>query len=41
MKFQTAAEFIGNPLLVPEKSIELNAGTTLHVGQAMLEGDVF
>ena len=41
VKFQTAAEFVGNPLLVPENSIELNAGTTLHVGQATLEGDVF
>ena len=41
VKFQTAAEFVGNPLLVPEKSIELNAGTTLHVGQATLEADVF
>ncbi len=41
VKFQTAAEFVGNPLLVPEKSIELNAGTTLRIGQATLEGDVF
>ena len=41
VKFQTAAEFVGNPLLVPEKSIELNAGTTLHIGQATLQGDVF
>ena len=41
VKFQTAAEFLGNPLLVPEKSIELNAGTTLHIGQATLQGDVF
>ena len=41
VKFQTAAEFMGNPLLVPEKSIEVNAGTTLRVAQATLEGDVF
>ena len=41
VKFQTAAEFVGNPLLVPEKSLEVNAGTTLRVAQATLEGDVF
>ena len=41
VKFQTAAEFVGNPLLVPETSVELNAGTTLRIGQATLEGDVF
>ena len=41
VKFQTAAEFMGNPLLVPEKSIEVNAGTTLRVARATLEGDVF
>ena len=41
IKFQTAAEFVGNPLLVPERSIELNAGTTLRVARATLEGDVF
>ena len=41
IKFQTAAEFVGNPLLVPEKSLEVNAGTTLRVAQATLEGDVF
>ena len=41
VKFQTAAEFVGNPLLVPEKSIELNAGTTLHIGQATIQGDAF
>ena len=41
VKFQTAAEFVGNPHLVPEKSLELNAGTTLHVGGATLALDVF
>ena len=41
IKFQTAAEFMGNPLLVPEKSVEVNAGTTLRVARATLEGDVF
>ena len=41
VKFQTAAEFMGNPLLVPEKSLEVNAGTTLRVARATLEGDVF
>ena len=41
IKFQTAAEFVGNPLLVPEKSVEVNAGTTLRVARATLEGDVF
>ena len=41
VKFQTAAEFVGNPLLVPEKSVEVNAGTTLRVARATLEGDVF
>ena len=41
VKFQTAAEFVGNPALVPEKSAELNAGTMLHAGQASVEVDVF
>ena len=41
VKFQTAAEFVGNPHLVPEKSLELNAGTTLRVGGASLALDVF
>ena len=41
VKFQTAAEFVGNPHLVPEKSLELNAGTTLHVGEATLALDAF
>ena len=41
VKFQTAAEFVGNPALAPEKSLELNAGTTLRIAQATLEADVF
>ena len=41
VKFQTAAEFLGNPALVPEKSTEVNAGTTLHAGQASVEIDAF
>ena len=41
VKFQTAAEFIGDPALAPEKSLELNAGTTLRIAQATLEADVF
>ena len=41
VKFQTAAEFVGNPALVPEKSVEVNAGTMLYAGQASLEVDVF
>jgi len=41
VKFQTAAEFVGNPLLVPEKSLEVNAGTMLRVAQATFEADVF
>ena len=41
VKFQTAAEFVGNPALVPERSVEVNAGTMLHAGQASVEVDVF
>ena len=41
VKFQTAAEFVGNPLLVPEKSFEANAGTVLRVAEATIEADVF
>ena len=41
VKFQTAAEFVGNPALVPEKSLELNAGTSLFAGQASFDVDVF
>lgn len=41
VKFQTAAEFIGNPHLVPEKSLEFNAGTTLDAAGAAVTLDVF
>ena len=41
VKFQTVAEFVGNPHLAPEKSLELNAGTTLRAGEATVTLDVF
>ena len=41
VKFQTAAEFVGNPHLVPEKSLELNAGTTFRAAEATVVLDVF
>lgn len=41
VKFQVAAEFMGNPALVPERSLEFNGGTVVRMGQATLEGDVF
>ena len=41
VKFQTAAEFVGNPGLVPEKSLEYNVGTTLRAAEATLSLDVF
>ena len=41
VKFQTAAEFVGNPYLAPEKSLEFNAGTTLRAATAALTLDVF
>ncbi|MCY4637072.1 MAG: TonB-dependent receptor [Acidobacteria bacterium] len=41
VKFQTAAEFVGNPHLVPEKSLELNAGTMLRAAEATVTLDVF
>ncbi len=41
VKFQTAAEFVGNPALVPERSVEVNAGTMLYAGQASVEVDIF
>ena len=41
VKFQTAAEFIGNRHLVPEKSRELNAGTTFRAAAATVTLDVF
>ncbi len=41
VKFQTAAEFVGNPHLVPEKSLEYNVGTTLRAAEATFTIDVF
>ena len=41
VKFQTAAEFVGNPNLVPEQSLEYNVATTLLVQRATLGVDVF
>ena len=41
VKFQTAAEFMGNPNLVPEKSLELSAGLVSAFGRAVVEVDVF
>ena len=41
VKFQTAAEFVGNPHLVPEKSLEFNVGTTLRAAEATVTLDVF
>ena len=41
VKFQTAAEFVGNPHLVPEKSLELNVGTMLRAAGATVALDVF
>ena len=41
VKFQTAAEFVGNPHLVPEKSLELNVWTTLRAAEATVTLDVF
>lgn len=40
-KFQIAAEFMGAPDLIPEKSLEFNVGSTLRIGKATVEGDVF
>jgi iron complex outermembrane receptor protein len=40
-QFQTAAEFVGNPGLRPERSSEVNAGSTFSVGRAIVQGDVF
>ena len=41
VKFQTAAEFLGNPNLVPEKSREFNAGLVSVLGWSVAEIDVF
>lgn len=41
VKFQNAAEFLGNPALSPEKSFEWNVGTTFFEGDATFGVDVF
>ena len=41
VKFQTAAEFVGNPTLLPEKSLEFNAGTTFRAAEATIGLDIF
>ncbi len=41
VKFQTSAEFVGNPSLVPEQSLEYNVATTLAVRGATLGLDAF
>jgi iron complex outermembrane receptor protein len=40
-KFQVSAEFMGNPGLEPEKSLELNVGSVVQVAGAFIEGDFF
>ncbi len=40
-KFQIAAEFMGNPALVAEESLEFNVGTVFRVGRVTFEGDFF
>ena len=41
VKFQTAAEFMGDPSLVPEKSREFNAGLVSVLGRSVTEFDFF
>lgn len=40
-KFQTAAEFMGNPGLAPEESLEFNVGSLFQRGPASFTADVF
>lgn len=40
-KFQLAAEFVGNPLLDPEESLEFNAGLRGRVGDLLIQIDAF
>ena len=40
-QFQVAAEFLGNPDLTTEKSLEFNAGSVVQIGAASLKADVF
>ncbi len=41
VKFQNAAEFLGNPALLPERSLEWNIGTSFLAHRATLGFDVF
>jgi iron complex outermembrane receptor protein len=41
VKFQNAAEFLGNPALEPEKSLEWNLGTSILADEATFGTDVF
>jgi len=41
VKFQNAAEFLGNPSLAPEQSLEWNVGTSLFAHGATVGFDVF
>ncbi|MCB1025299.1 MAG: TonB-dependent receptor, partial [Acidobacteria bacterium] len=40
-KFQTSAEFLGNPAIKPEASLEFNIGGTVNFRQMRLEADLF
>ena len=40
-KFQTSAEFLGNPLLQPEASLEFNVGGVFNYRQTRVEADLF
>jgi iron complex outermembrane receptor protein len=40
-QFQVAAEFLGNPQLKAEKSLEFNAGSVLQFSRTTVRGDVF
>jgi hypothetical protein len=41
VKFQNAAEFLGNPALSPERSLEWNIGTSFLANRATFGFDVF
>ncbi len=40
-KFQTAAEFMGNPALRPEEALEVNVGSLFQVARASITADIF
>jgi iron complex outermembrane receptor protein len=40
-KFQVAAEFLGNPMLEPEKSLEWNLGSAIQIANTLIEGDFY